>query len=153
MQGSSTPIPVVASHALALEAAAFRRFLGSVSVAQRRLQSPRALEAYWVAVEVVLAHQRGDPITQKHLTALSTGVWSPATVSRAVRDLLERKLLSVQANRKDRRSPLLVATSATLDLVGDRSLASAALLAAMLRTQVVRKDQGLRADPEASPAG
>lgn len=109
-----------------------RRFLGSVGVMRRTVQTARPLEAFWVLLEATTADQQQRPTTQKQLCALAAGVFSPPTISRAVTDLVEAGLLDRGPNPADCRSPLLLTNARTLAVLGERCLVTAELLRQLL---------------------
>lgn len=92
---------------LELEAAALRRALTGAEALRDLVGAARALASYWVALEVACARGRDEPISQKQLAARAHGVWSQATISRAIQDLTRAGLLSIKENPRDRRSPFL----------------------------------------------
>jgi hypothetical protein len=115
-----------------VEVVALRRFLGSVSVLRRTVKTARPLEAFWVLLEATTADQQQRPTTQKQLCALATGVFSPPTICRAVKDLVAAGLLDRGANAADSRSPLLLTNAKTLAVLGERCLVTVALLRQLL---------------------
>lgn len=120
--------------ALDVKAVAFRRIIGSVSAARKKINSPRLLEAYWILLESQVAAQQKEFVTQKQLVAASDGVFSAPTISRAVRDLVQQGLLHLVDNPRDGRSGLLLPTREAAELLDHRAEATVALMRALIAT-------------------
>jgi hypothetical protein len=92
---------------LELEASALRRAIGGAEALRAVFGPSRSLAGYWVALEVTVAKLHGEAIGQKQLTAMARGVWSQATISGAIRDLVAAGFIKALVNPQDRRSPTL----------------------------------------------
>lgn len=74
----------------------------------------RAREAVWCLLEAQLAHLRGERVTQKDLLALSRGLISPASLSRALADAVEAGALVLRPDPSDARLRRVEPTEAAM---------------------------------------
>lgn len=113
---------------LELEASALRRAIGGAEALRAIFGPSRSLAGYWIALEVTVAKLHGETIGQKQLTAMAHGVWSQATISRAIRDLVTAGFIQAQVNPQDRRSPVLTTSGELQEAFSMRGEATHRLL-------------------------
>lgn len=63
----------------------------------------RAYETLWIILEAILTQIDGDVVTQKQLVAAADGLFSPATISRAVHECTEKEWVVCERSAQDSR--------------------------------------------------
>jgi DNA-binding MarR family transcriptional regulator len=127
------PDRILAEAVAALHLAALRRQFDAVREVYGEHPPHRARKALWVALEVLLAHPRGERIALRDLVSRAEGLVSGPTLSRVVAEMERDGLLSSQATPGEGRLRVLRSTEGALRILAGRAEAGFAEFAAILR--------------------
>ncbi|MCB4820563.1 helix-turn-helix domain-containing protein [Roseicella aerolata] len=131
--GSEPPDRILAEAVAALHLLALRRQFDAIRQVYGEAPPHRAREALWVALEVVLAHHRGERIALRDLVARAEGLVSGPTLSRVVAELERDGLLVSEPLPGEGRLRLLRPTERSLRVLAGRAEAGFAEFAGILR--------------------
>lgn len=113
----------------------------------------RARESVWCVLEAQLARLRGERLTQKDLLALSHGLISPASLSRALADAVEAGVLTLRPDPADARLRRVEPTEsvmATLRARAEAGFAEGAAVVDRARARLAALEGGGEATPAAT---
>jgi len=86
-----------------LHAKTFERLVLLILAHRRPGDFTRAYETLWIILEAILAQVDGGVLTQKDLVAAANGLFSSATISRAVRECTEKQWITCARSARDSR--------------------------------------------------
>lgn len=86
-----------------LHAKTYERLVSLVLAHRRPGDFTRAYETLWIIMESILAQVDGGAVTQKQLVAAAAGIFSAATISRAVRECTEKQWVECAPSAHDGR--------------------------------------------------
>lgn len=96
-----------------LHAKTFERLVSLILAHRQPGDFTRAYETLWIILEAILARIDGNAVTQKQLVAAADGLFSSATISRAVHECTEKQwVVSARSERDSRVLQILPADRA-----------------------------------------
>lgn len=109
-----------------LHVTTFERLVSLILAHRRPGDFTRAYETLWIILEAILVRLDGDVLTQKQLVAAANGLFSPATISRAVHECTEKQwIVSARSEHDSRVLQILPADRALAYFYNPTQVASA----------------------------